>query len=251
MNVRLRLLSIISILMISILMLPILGMPYDSFTVLASSLLQYQGNKTPTPPPFITVLEVENQDSSAGMVIVKRANVGIRSWILIHNQQDGQPGEMIGAGMVLFGETLDIIIPIDLGLATPVLYASAHADWGQKEVYDPDLDIQTTPFIPFEAILQQEVQPEAPATQVPTEVIPTVVEQVSSPTPIVSDEPATPNPGWLILIICLGAGVAGVVGGIVVFFLLRSRSEGESVDFKEELSRLLARFQKGGSDEPS
>jgi hypothetical protein len=248
MKVRLRLLSIISILMVSFLMLPIFGMPYDSFPVLASSLLQYQGSKTPTSPPFITEIEVENQDASAGMVVVKRANVGIRSWILIHNQQDGQPGEVIGTGLVLFGETLDLIISIDPDLATPVLYASAYADWGQKEVYDPELDIQTSPFVPFEVTLPQVVEPEAPPTQVPAATISSQEEQVPTPTPIASDESAPRSPVWIILILCLAAGVAGVVGGIGVFFLLQSRSKGEPLDLKEEFKRLLARFSKRGSE---
>ena len=247
MKAKLQLLTVLSVLTMSFLMLPVFGIPYDSFSVLAASLLQYQTNKTPTPPPFLTELEVEDQDASSGMVIVKRANVGICSWILIHNQHDGQPGEIIGQGIVLFGETLDIIIQIDPALATPVLYASAYADWGQKEIYDPELDVMTTPFIPFNVTLAHEVQPETPPTQVPTVVMPATPIPLPTPTPIASEVSTPFSPGWLILIVCLAAGIASLVGGLIVFFLLRSRSEGEPIGLIEQLKRLLTRFQKPGS----
>lgn len=232
MKMRSRVFIICMLMLLSTLLLPVIGMPYESFPVLASSLLQYGEKATATPLGIITVLEVDDQDASTGMVIIRRADVDIRSWILIHNQRDSDVGDVIGEVIVLFGQNQDIVVPIDLEQATPVLYASLHADWGQKEVYDPELDVQTTPYIPFEVTL-----PVAPMEEIEATITPTTVPPAElPPDELPPDEPLSPTPPpeveqltrglWpLIAAICVFGIVVGATAGVVIFYLVRRRRE--------------------------
>jgi hypothetical protein len=225
MNTRLRALSIGMILLLSAMLPPVFGVPYGPFSALASSLLQYGESATPTPPPVATILEVEDQDVTTGMVIIQRANVGIRSWILIHNQRDGDVGDVIGRLIVLFGDNRDVVVPIELEQATPVLYASLHADWGQREVYEPELDVQTTPFIPFEVTLPAPPPEGTESTVTPAAATPTQPPDEAAPAPDAPAEGAELPVGWLGLIgaICLLGLAAGAVAGAVLFLLMRRR----------------------------
>jgi hypothetical protein len=149
---------------------------------------------------FITRLEVENQDASEGSVIIRRAHVGVRSWILVHNQQEGAPGEIIGSRIVLFGDNYNINTAIDLDKATPVLYVSLHADWGQKEVYEPEIDVQTTDYQRFQVEFAPPTAQDQEPPPTPLMLTPTVLTEQTL-------EPAQPEPwqrNWLLPIGAIG-----------------------------------------------
>jgi uncharacterized protein YuzE len=88
--------------------------------------------------PSVTV---EDQRIEDGTVTVGTVVSDGPGWIVIHNQEDGQPGAVIGQAAVTDGENMDVEVEIDVSQATETLYAMLHTDDGEEGTYEfPDGD---------------------------------------------------------------------------------------------------------------
>lgn len=58
------------------------------------------------------------------------------SWIVIHEDMNGKPGEVIGRTFVPEGKTQDISIGISVRSATRTLYAVLYEDAGKKREFE-------------------------------------------------------------------------------------------------------------------
>lgn len=75
--------------------------------------------------PSVTVTD---QISTDGTVIVTEAVSDGFGWIVIHRDNDGELGGVIGFRSLSPGLNRNIIVPLDLINATPILYAVLHTD---------------------------------------------------------------------------------------------------------------------------
>jgi predicted lipoprotein with Yx(FWY)xxD motif len=88
---------------------------------------QVGGAATPiTLKPSITVKDQEIQN---GSVVIPQVVSNGNWWLVIHRQNaDGSMGEYIGQKLIKNGINTDVVVKINMKLATPVLYAMLHED---------------------------------------------------------------------------------------------------------------------------
>jgi hypothetical protein len=130
---------------------------------------------------------VNDQEIVSGTVVVAQVISSGPGWIVIHADQDGQPGPVIGHSAVIDGENSNVVVDIDTANATQTLYAMLHTDAGQVGTYEfpgPDGPVQVdgqvvTPA--FQATGGLEAQPTAEGTPT-TEATQEAGEAEASPT---------------------------------------------------------------------
>ncbi|RME50539.1 MAG: SH3 domain-containing protein, partial [Caldilineae bacterium] len=79
---------------------------------------------------------VADQTVDAGMVTVAQVNAAQDGWIVIHADDAGTFGEVIGYAQVAAGANENVVVEIDAARATPILYAMLHVDAGEPGVYE-------------------------------------------------------------------------------------------------------------------
>lgn len=95
--------------------------------------------------PSGTSITVEDQVSLNGMVTIANVSADSAGFVVIHADENGQPGHVVGVSPVPQGVTENLSIMIDGAMATPVLHAMYHIDDSQPGVFewirDPSLDV--------------------------------------------------------------------------------------------------------------
>lgn len=90
---------------------------------------------------FVPSIIVNDQDVSDGTVTIDEVVAAEPGWIVIHAEADGGPGAVIGHAAVVVGHNANLLVAIDLDLATDTLYAMLHLDSGVAGEYEfPDED---------------------------------------------------------------------------------------------------------------
>jgi hypothetical protein len=82
------------------------------------------------------MVEVRDQVVTQGMVRIGRVYNDGPAFVVIHTQQDGSVGPVIGWRSVNSGMSMNVDVPIDVAAATGTLYAMLHADTGEVGVYE-------------------------------------------------------------------------------------------------------------------
>ncbi len=77
--------------------------------------------------PSVTV---SDQAITNGTVTVKQAVSNGPGWVVIHADNNGQPGAVIGYSPLQDGVNNNVVVQIDANKATPTLYAMLHTDAG-------------------------------------------------------------------------------------------------------------------------
>lgn len=92
--------------------------------------------------PTIEVMDQTVQDST---VTISRVVATQPGWVVIHIDQDGKPGPVIGHAAVPAGESTDVKVQIDVSQATERLWAMLHVDAGTMGEYEfpgPDAPVK-------------------------------------------------------------------------------------------------------------
>ena len=82
--------------------------------------------------PSVTV---SDQAIEEGAVTVDSVVSDGQGWIVIHADEDGAPGAVIGQAAVSDGENTDVAVEIDVSQATETLHAMLHTDSGEMGMY--------------------------------------------------------------------------------------------------------------------
>src|SRR5262245_11596262 len=83
--------------------------------------------------PAVTVEDQEIVDNQVTIAKVVSEGPG---WLVIHVQEDGNIGAVIGQSPVVAGENANVVIEIDPMMATETLYAMLHTDAGVVGTYE-------------------------------------------------------------------------------------------------------------------
>jgi hypothetical protein len=87
---------------------------------------------------------VQDQSIVDSRVVILKIVSATPGWIVIHIDNAGKPGPVVGYAAVRAGENLDVVVAIDAKKATPVLYAMLHVDAGVVGSYEfPGADTPT------------------------------------------------------------------------------------------------------------
>jgi plastocyanin len=85
------------------------------------------------PTPSVTVADQALVDGAVTVAAVVSNGPG---WIVIHADQDGAPGPVLGHAALADGENEDVAVTLDLAGLTGTLYAMLHTDAGQVGTYE-------------------------------------------------------------------------------------------------------------------
>ena len=83
--------------------------------------------------PSVTV---EDQAIENDQVTIASVYSDGPGWIVIHADDNGSPGEVVGYAAVTEGENTDVTVDIDTEMATETLYAMLHEDLGTEGTYE-------------------------------------------------------------------------------------------------------------------
>ena len=83
--------------------------------------------------PGVVVSDHTIENSMVTIDLVSSSGPG---WIVIHIDNEGAPGPVIGYAAVQNGENMDVKVEIDEETATDMLYAMLHTDMGVEETYE-------------------------------------------------------------------------------------------------------------------
>lgn len=81
-------------------------------------------------------VEVSDQAIENGNVSVNRVCSSGPGWIVVHADDNGAPGPVVGYASVQDGENMDVMVQIDTAAATETLHAMLHTDSGEVGTYE-------------------------------------------------------------------------------------------------------------------
>ena len=135
--------------------------------------------------PYAPMVEVEDQDASAGTIVIKRIVSDGPGLLIIHDRASNYD---VGYAPVVDGENPNVAVEIDLDLVTPLLFAHLHVDKGIVGVYEAPIDasyrdVDGSPISPpFNVTLQPSVS---------------VIDQPVAHGTVTIDRVVAVEPGWL------------------------------------------------------
>ncbi len=119
--------------------------------------------------PIEVGVNVSDQDFSDGIVTLDNVAAEDSSWLVIHIENDGAPGPVIGFAPVAAGNNAELKVEIDSELATPKLFAMLHLDAGTLGEYEfPGEDVPVrngddVVVVPFNLAEDKSMSPSAEA----------------------------------------------------------------------------------------
>jgi plastocyanin len=98
--------------------------------------------ETPSEPSMVTPsVTVMDQALTGNTVTVDEVVSDGAGWMVIHADQEGAPGPVIGYSAVPEGTSTDVTVEVDVSGLTGTLYAMLHEDTGEMDTYEfPDAD---------------------------------------------------------------------------------------------------------------
>ncbi len=216
--------------------------------VLAPMALAQEGTATPeatgtAPTGSVTVSDQEIVD---GTVTVDSVTSSAAGWIVIHADQGGGAGPVIGFAPVQAGDNSNVVVEIDAALATDTLHAMLHTDAGTEGTYEfpgPDAPVtvdgevvveafqvtgglQVTPGVTTTATVTATVGATDVPTVAPTGAATTEVTATVAATSTVAGTPGSlpttggsPTP-WALVLLALGGLI--LLGGAGLALARRS-----------------------------
>ena len=110
------------------------GTPYDTSTEPTPS----------TTTDTIPSVSVSDQEIDVDMVTIAQVVSPGAGWIVIHADNNGAPGTVLGQSSVSEGTTTNVIVTIDTSQQTSTLHAMLHVDAGIIGTYEfPGDDVPT------------------------------------------------------------------------------------------------------------
>jgi plastocyanin/predicted small secreted protein len=187
------------------------------------------GNEMEETKSFISV---SDQDASDGFVTIDDVHTTQPGWLVIHTDQDGAPGPVIGFAQVEAGEEHSLRVEINLDQATPKLFAMLHLDAGTKGLYEfPGEDV---PVKDGDAIVNEPFNATLPIT---TSV--SVEDQDASAGSVTIAEIQAAELGWIV-IHTTKEGAPGPVIGFAQVEEGRNQNMSVEIDLQRATSQLFA-----------
>lgn len=151
-----------------------------------------------TPAFTAELVEMNDQFVADGAVSAAVVSTAQDGWLVIHADNDGSPGPVLGQTLVTAGTTLDVTVELD-GDATSQLWPMLHVDTGEAGVYefgavegaDGPVNIGGVLTFPISTV---------PAMRIPDQIAfgSDAMGDMGEPT-LVADTVLSEGPGWLVV----------------------------------------------------
>ncbi|RPI78255.1 MAG: hypothetical protein EHM41_25725, partial [Chloroflexi bacterium] len=155
-------------------------------------------------------VSVTNQELVDGAVTIPVIVSDGRGWMVIHIDDGGSPGEVIGVAPVADGSSADVLVPIDVTKATESLFAMLHTDAGTPFSYDfPGDDV---PVMAGDQMVNVRFGLEG---EIPTELVPAVVtldQPLGDDNSVLVPAVLSQAEGWLVIHADANGGPGPVLG---------------------------------------
>lgn len=139
-----------------------------------------------------------------GLVRIDAVRAPGPGWVVIHAQEAGAIGPILGAGFVKAGLTEDVVIRIPWREGTPTLYAMLHEDDGREQRFDfPEDDL---PVLAIGEPVVAEIQTTYPPNLV-------IFDQPVIDNRIVVERVISNGPGWVVVYAADEEGGPGIIIG--------------------------------------
>ena len=156
---------------------------------------------TPTPTPTATptplspaVTAIEQAVDEEGEVVVSEVTVPEAGWVVVYDDDGGEPGRVLGSTAVGPGNSRDVPVDIDPYLATSTLHVRLHRDAGETGAFEyPGVDEPLPDGEPVTVAFPVDIQVIAPGLAVADQEVGREQGQV------VVDRVTAPGPGWVAL----------------------------------------------------
>ncbi|MBL8145845.1 MAG: hypothetical protein JNL34_05615 [Anaerolineae bacterium] len=79
---------------------------------------------------------VMSEQSEPGVIVIPSALIDAAGWVVIHSDNNGSPGPVIGFAPLRAGQNVDIRIEVDLAEAGAQVFPMLHYDTGEPGVYE-------------------------------------------------------------------------------------------------------------------
>lgn len=84
-------------------------------------------------------LEIDEEQDSTSELIVERVKAPENSWIVVHLDDNGKPGDRVGLEPIEEGESRDVSVELE-GVTTESVIVAVHADRGEDGEFEFDGD---------------------------------------------------------------------------------------------------------------
>ncbi len=138
--------------------------------------------------PSVSVSDQADKDDTVTVAQVASDGPG---WIVIHKEEGGGPGGVVGYAAVKSGVNKDVVVKIDSYSATPKLFAMLHIDAGKVGTYEfpgPDVPVMLNGEMVSPSFMVSDIDPRV-----------IVKNQKISGSTVVIDEVLSNGPGWLVI----------------------------------------------------
>jgi hypothetical protein len=138
--------------------------------------------------PSVTVGDQAVKDDTVTISQVQSDGPG---WIVIHKEEHGGPGAVVGHAAVKDGVTSDVVVKIDSYTATPKLFAMLHTDAGAVGTYEfpgPDKPVMLNGEMVNPSFMVTDLDPRV-----------TVKDQKVMGSSVTIAEVLSNGPGWLVI----------------------------------------------------
>jgi plastocyanin len=123
-----------------------LGNPTDAFHVMRQLGLGITNSDLSSIPTYsegnIPSIEVDNQSTKSGNVVIREVVSRVKGWIVIHKVVNGLPGDIVGRTAINLGENRNVLVDLSGVSSNQDLIAMLHYDRGQIGVFEfPGVDM--------------------------------------------------------------------------------------------------------------
>lgn len=112
-------------------------------------------------------INTEDQEIKNGKIAVKQVSAESDAWIVIHADNNGKPGAILGQSKIQAGANTNVEVDINISKVTPTLYAMLHTDAGIVGTFEfpgADTPVQEEGTVVMETFKNTSVMMKAEAT---------------------------------------------------------------------------------------
>lgn len=149
--------------------------------------------------PSVTI---SDQSIGDGMVVVDQVVSDGPGWIVIHADENGAPGPVIGQTAVMDGENNNVEVEIDTAMATATMYAMLHTDAGTEGTYEfpgDDTPVEVDGEVVLQAFTVTDMEMEE--TEETEEGMPILIvsDQAVEQGVVTVENVTSVGPGWVVV----------------------------------------------------